>query len=51
MEEKLRSENEEEKKLAEEYFKTKVSEVEESKMVEEKFPNFIPETERHSVIV
>ena len=50
-EDKLKSENEEEKKIAEEYFKHKTVEVEESKMAEEKFPNFIPETERHSVIV
>ena len=51
MEDKLKSESEEEKKIAEEYFRTKISDVEESRMVEEKHPNYIPETERHSLIV
>ena len=51
MEDKLKSENEEEKKIAEEYFRNKIGDAEESKMVEEKYPNFIPETERHSLIV
>jgi Flagellar-associated PapD-like len=51
MEDKIKSENEEDKKIAEEYFKNKNLEVEETKMVEEKYPNFIPEKDRHNVIV
>ena len=51
MEEKMKSENEEDKKTAEEYFRNKQPEAEETKLAEDKVPNFIPESERHSVVI
>lgn len=50
MDEKLKSEKEEDKKLAEEYFKKRSEEIEDTK-IEEKIPGYIPEQDRHNVIV
>ena len=51
MEDKLKSESEEEKKIAEKYFRTKISGCEGKQNGRGKHRNYIPETERHSLIV